>query len=165
MATIFTRNGKRFNIAQRFTDEALGVKQLDMTIPANRERCGVVETTIIDPPEDYSDELYYRTEQNEAPYVVYTRKPQRMIDQGFNNKVQAQIDALERSAMLPRVVREDLMVRFLAAAEGQGLTSAQLLDPNDPAYAPGFAKVHAFNEEIKALRNSLRVIAEEEPAS
>lgn len=164
MATIWTRNGKRFNIEKRFTDAELGVKQLDMSDPANRERCGVVETTIIDPPEGYSEETHYRGEQDTAPYVVYERKPQRIIDEAFNGRVQAQIDALERGAMLPRVVREDLMGRFLTAAVGQGLTETQLLDPLDPAYAPGFAKVYAFNEEIKALRNSLRAISNEEAA-
>jgi len=32
------------------------------------------------PPADYSEATYFRTEQDEAPYVVYTRKPQAMID-------------------------------------------------------------------------------------
>lgn len=32
------------------------------------------------PPVDYSDEIYFRTEQDEAPYVIYTKKPQEMID-------------------------------------------------------------------------------------
>lgn len=31
------------------------------------------------PPEDYSEDLYYRTEQDEAPYVVYTRKSDEQI--------------------------------------------------------------------------------------
>lgn len=37
------------------------------------------------PPEDYSEATYFRTEQDDAPYVVYTRKPQEMID--ANNAV------------------------------------------------------------------------------
>lgn len=39
-------------------------------------------TVIADPtpPADYTEATYFRTEQDEAPYVVYTRKPQEMID-------------------------------------------------------------------------------------
>lgn len=37
------------------------------------------------PPGDYSEATYFRTEQDDAPYVVYTRKPQEMID--ANNAV------------------------------------------------------------------------------
>lgn len=33
------------------------------------------------PPEDYSDETYYRTEQDTAPYVIYTRKSDEVIQQ------------------------------------------------------------------------------------
>lgn len=33
------------------------------------------------PPSDFSDETYFRTEQDAAPYVVYTRKPDGMIAQ------------------------------------------------------------------------------------
>lgn len=32
------------------------------------------------PPGDYSEATYFRTEQDDAPYVVYTRKPQEMLD-------------------------------------------------------------------------------------
>lgn len=31
------------------------------------------------PPADYSDETYYRTEQDDAPYVVFTRKSDEQI--------------------------------------------------------------------------------------
>lgn len=33
------------------------------------------------PPEDYSDETYYRTEQDDAPYVIYTKKSDEQIAQ------------------------------------------------------------------------------------
>lgn len=67
---------------------------------------------------------------------------------------QEQIDSLERGAMLPRVVREDLLLRFvMAAADHQPpIPLADLLDVNHADYAPGFAKVYAFNEQVKALR-------------
>lgn len=66
--------------------------------------------------------------------------------------IDAQIDALERQVMLPRVVREDLMMRFLQAAAGSGITEAQLLDPEHAAYSRGYEKMHAFDTQISALR-------------
>lgn len=73
------KNEKRINIHAPHTDED-GVRHPNMLDPAVRERLGIVE--IADPvaPDDYSDDLYYRTEQDDAPYVVFTRKPQEMID-------------------------------------------------------------------------------------
>lgn len=67
---------------------------------------------------------------------------------------QEQIDAMERAFMLPRVVREDLLLRFVtaAAAHQPPIPLANLLDVNHADYAPGFAKVYAFNEQIKAKR-------------
>lgn len=56
------------------------------------------------PPEDYSDETYYRTEQDEAPYVVYTRKSDEQLEELRKSKVKAQIAAVE--AGQARAVRE-----------------------------------------------------------
>ena len=66
--------------------------------------------------------------------------------------IDAQIDTLERQAMLPRLVREDLMMRFVQAAAGAGISEAQLLDTGHAAYSPGYAKMHTFNAAIMALR-------------
>jgi hypothetical protein len=48
---------------------------------------------------DFSDDLYYRTEQDEAPYVIYTRKSDEQIAQVMlaRAKVQRQaaVDALK----------------------------------------------------------------------
>jgi hypothetical protein len=44
-----------------------------------RAEVGVVEIAEPTPPADYSDDLYYRTEQDAAPYVVYTRKSDEQI--------------------------------------------------------------------------------------
>ena len=46
------------------------------------------------PPEDYSDETYYRTEQDEAPYVVYTKKSDEQLAQVWWNKIKQQRDEL-----------------------------------------------------------------------
>lgn len=49
-------------------------------------------------PEDYSDELYYRTEQDDAPYVLYTRKSDEQIAELMLAKAkaerQAEVDAI-----------------------------------------------------------------------
>ena len=44
-----------------------------------RAELGVVEIPDPIPPEDFSDDLYYRTEQDDAPYVVWTRKSDEQI--------------------------------------------------------------------------------------
>ena len=56
------------------------------------------------PPEDYTDETYYRTEQDDAPYVVYTRKSTEQLDALFNSKIKQQIVSIE--AGQARAVRE-----------------------------------------------------------
>ena len=56
------------------------------------------------PPEDYTDETYYRTEQDEAPYVVFTKKSQEQLDALFNSKIKQQIAGIE--AGQSRAVRE-----------------------------------------------------------
>lgn len=38
------------------------------------------------PPADFSDEIYYRTEQDDAPYVVYTRKSDEQLAQLADSK-------------------------------------------------------------------------------
>lgn len=75
---MFILNEKRINIYAPFTSDS-GVTYANLTDPAIRDQLGVVEISEPVPPEDYSDDLYYRTEQDEAPYVVYTRKSDEQI--------------------------------------------------------------------------------------
>ena len=76
---MFTLNDTRINIYAKFTDPATGEYGIDLTTPANRDRFGIVEVADPAAPEDYSDKLYYRTEQDTAPFVVYTRKSDEQI--------------------------------------------------------------------------------------
>jgi hypothetical protein len=46
------------------------------------------------PPADYSDETYYRTEQDDAPYVVFTRKSDEQLAEVRWNKLKAIRDDL-----------------------------------------------------------------------
>jgi hypothetical protein len=55
-----------------------GFSKLDT--PEIRQRAGVIEIPDPTPPEDYSDETYYRTEQDDAPYVIFTKKsPEQLL--------------------------------------------------------------------------------------
>jgi len=71
------------------------------------------------PPEDYTDETYYRTEQDDAPYVIYTKKSQEQLDQLTNSKLKAQIAAIE--AGQARAVREAALgdTTYLTQLEAQ----------------------------------------------
>lgn len=75
---MFILNEKRINIYAPFTS-AEGATYANLTDPAIRDQLGVVEITEPAQPEDYSEDLYYRTEQDEAPYVIYTKKSDEQI--------------------------------------------------------------------------------------
>ena len=90
-----------------------------------REAVGVVEIERDAPPDEYNDhpDWYEVREDWEAiqrPYIVYTRKPQEMIDEITNNKIKAQIAALE--AGQHRAIREAVLAgdkTRLAALDAQ----------------------------------------------
>ena len=46
------------------------------------------------PPADFSDDTYYRTEQEDAPYVVYTKKSDEQIQAARWTKIKAKRDEL-----------------------------------------------------------------------
>lgn len=75
---MFILNEKRINIHAPFTTSE-GVTYGNLTDPEIRNQLGVLEISEPTPPEDYSESTYYRTEQDEAPYVVYTRKSDEQI--------------------------------------------------------------------------------------
>lgn len=59
-----------------------------------RAELGVIEIAEPTPPADYSDDLYYKTEQDAAPYVVYTRKSDEQIAAVRWTKIKAKRDEL-----------------------------------------------------------------------
>ena len=95
---MFTLNSKRINIYAPYED-AEGTRYANLTDPAVRESVGVVEVSDPVAPEDYSEQTYYRTEQDDAPYVIYTRKSDEQIRQ-------AQLAAMP--ALTPRQIRQAL---------------------------------------------------------
>lgn len=140
---MFTLNGKRINIDAPFT-ATTGVTYANLRDPHIRSVYGVQEVVEPSPPEDYSEETYYRTEQDDAPYVVYTRKSDEQIEQARKSKIQNKIDELERSAMMPRVTREYMLLQMEA-----------MFTPEQLSQNYGYRKVKEFDNEISALRASL----------
>ena len=98
---IDSKTGKLVNIHAPYK----GRSRLDT--PELREAVGVIEIADDPAPEDYSDDTYFRTEDwsaTQRPYVTYTRKSDEQINEVANNKVKAQIAALE--ARQHRAIRE-----------------------------------------------------------
>ena len=98
---IDSETGKLVNIHAPYKGRSrLDTKEL-------REAVGVIEIADDPAPEDYSDDTYFRTEDwsaTQRPYVIYTRKSDEQINEVENNKVKAQIAALE--AGQHRAIRE-----------------------------------------------------------
>ena len=115
---MFTLNDTRINIYAKFTDPVTGEYGIDLTIPENRERFGIVEVADPVAPEDYSDKLYYRTEQDTAPFVVYTRKSDEQIDAANYYEGMAKIKAMEAEELMPRTLREFLLEQPGAVQKG-----------------------------------------------
>lgn len=74
---MFIKDGKRFNILASAT---IGdVTYPNFLDPALRSSLGVTEIADPTPPGDYDPDLYYRTEQDTAPYVIYTKKSDAQV--------------------------------------------------------------------------------------
>ena len=93
---MFIRNEKRFNIYA--PQEIDGVMYPRFTDPALRESLGIIEIPDPSPPLDYSEDAYYRTEQDMPPYVVYTKKSDEQIAevnlQKAKHQRQADVDSI-----------------------------------------------------------------------
>jgi hypothetical protein len=86
------------------------------------------------PPEDYTDETYYRTEQDSSPYVVFTRKSDDQLRELGNSKIKSQIAAIE--AGQARAVREAALgdPNYLTQLEAQiqALREQLIPEPAEP---------------------------------
>jgi len=83
---------------------------------------------------------------------LYIEKSAEEIKAETNSALDAQIDALERQQLLPRITRDMHRMVTLKEAAAQGITEAQLLDENDPAFSPGYKRFYDFDAIIAALR-------------
>jgi hypothetical protein len=164
-------NKRRINIYAPFSAETEDgvVNGIDLTNPENREQYGVVEIPDPLPPADYSDELYFRTEQDDAPYVVFTPKPDEMVAQARAAKRLAEIDeeiiALEASqARAQREVTtymfafqgyQVLLSEFEAAPAGSKPSVPTV--PTPPTYS--INKLHEIDDRCTALRAERKTLA------
>lgn len=108
------------------------------------------------PPEDYSEDTYFRVEVSDAPYVVYERKPREMLLSERRSRLESDIAQKEASTLLARPVRDVLLVLMETTAAQQGITPKQLEQVN-----PGYAKVKQLDREIAAARDEIRTISAE----
>lgn len=83
---MFIKDSRRINIYAEYTSEE-GTRYPNLTNPVLRDKLGVMEIPDPAAPEDYSDETYYRTEQDTAPYVVFTKKPDEQIARATQGKI------------------------------------------------------------------------------
>jgi hypothetical protein len=65
---------------------------------------GYRELEILEKPDDFSDETHYRTEQDDFPYVIYTKKSDEQLEELRKSKIKQQIASIE--AGQARAVRE-----------------------------------------------------------
>ena len=108
------------------------------------------------PPDGFTvEEAFFYNELTDAPYAEWTLKDADYLKQLWNDKLQAQIDALERQALQEGLVRtliDDLLKRSLDLAHQAGLNEADLLTPTSPSFSRAYEKVH----NNKVARDVLR---------
>lgn len=78
--------------------------------------------------------------------VILTIQQQR-------DAIQTQIEALERTQLLPRITRESLLLIMVSTAAGMGLTEPQLYAVNI-----GYSRLKDFDAAIVALRAQMEAI-------
>lgn len=86
-------NGIRFNPFARHIVNGVVYSGNILSFPSAMAALGVQEISEPAPPADYEEYLYYRTEQENAPYVVYTRKPQEQIDAFLIKRFEVALDS------------------------------------------------------------------------
>lgn len=92
---MFIKDNKRINLnVPQIID---GVTYQDLRrFPEVMAAQGITEIADPAPPADYSDDTYYRTEQDDAPYVVWTRKSDEQIQAVRWTKIKAKRDELTK---------------------------------------------------------------------
>lgn len=143
---IFKSTKRRANQYARYVDEQ-GTQYPQVPMELLEE---------IPDPARGNDELEYTQELDDAPYIVITPKPPEMVAAQNKAKVQAELNALELSQLMPRVTREFLLAATVLQAKSLGITEANLLDPEHAAYSPGFKKMWDFNQQTIELRAKLK---------
>lgn len=139
---------KRCNIYAPYTNN-FGVKY---TIVPKDLYIEIPDPQPPEPPPDLTvDEAFYRTEQDDAPYVVWTEKSADQLKQHKKQKHQSSITSLERETLMNRAVREFLLLTAEAQAIAQGVAPEQLYTVN-----PAYKSVKDVDTQIAALRAKVK---------
>ena len=128
---MFIKDGKRFNPYATHEFDGVVYRGNILKFPAVVASLGITEIPEPDVPVDYDPDLYFRTEQDDAPYVVYTKKSQEQIDAILAKRAEIEAENAARAelkqdafvqqfiAMTPADVRSyvDANVTDLASAK------------------------------------------------
>lgn len=120
-------SGKRIhNLYAPYLDAETGTRYNDLTKPEDREALGIIELPDPERPTDFTEESYFVTQQDDAPYVVYTKKPPEMLAQIEANKIEARLREVRemREKMLNRLMG----IAFVAKEDDKNNLKAACLD-------------------------------------
>lgn len=132
---MYIKDGKRFNIYASATFD--GIRYHNFT---NADLRALLEITWVDEPEpplDYTDDTYYRVEQDDAPYVVYTPRTPEQIAQIQLNKAKTSRQALVQQITVTTSTNkvfdgdessQDRIARAISALDPQETTNWVLAD-------------------------------------
>lgn len=134
------------NIYAPYTS-ADGTKYTNLLDPAVRSAAGVVEIADPQPPEDYSEDTYYRTEQDDAPYVVFTKKPDDQImavmQQKYTAALEAHYDSKARERRYDNRYTCSLRAGYVSPFQAEGTAFAVWMDTCN-------AQCYALLEQVQA---------------
>ena len=103
-----------------------------LNTPEISERANVVEIADPTPPADYSDDIYYRTESQDSPYVIYTRKSDEQIAQIMLSKfiaaMEGHYDQVAQAKKYDNRLTCTLRAGYAGPFQAEGLAFATWMD-------------------------------------
>ena len=128
---IISDTQRSINIYARYVS-ANGTKYANLLDPTVRAAAGVVEIADPQPPEDYSADTYYRSEQDDAPYVVFTKKPDDQImaimQQKYTAALESYYDSKARERRYDNRYTCSLRAGYVSPFQAEGLAFAVWMD-------------------------------------
>lgn len=97
MATIhiFEATGEQINVLHPYTDPQTGRHGINLNTPEEKERYGIVEVQLPEPPANWHEGIGYRNTQSNPPFLTYGWKfPQQVFDELWQ-KIKAHRDGLQ----------------------------------------------------------------------
>lgn len=146
---------KRVNINAPYK----GFSRLDT--PEIRERANVVEIADPTPPADYSDDIYYRTESQEAPYVIYTKKSDEQIAQvmlgKFISAMEGHYDQVAQAKKYDNHLTCTLRAGYAGPFQAEGTSFALWMDECN---AYGYTEMEKVMTGVRTMPTVAEFIAE-----